>query len=282
MISQNRCRTCRRNRIMERSLNGLPLRGTGNRTNQPLPREQRRNGQCHRLFRHIIKGCETTVIDLLLATCIVQLDHLDPNRIIKIGDRRIVERQMSVFANSETDQIYRRCFQQAFVVLLGFFRINQMNLTQWQPVEQPLLEKGGKTLRGSGTQPDVFVHVEGNDSLPIDPLGFTKGGEHFVLRRSGSKNRPNCLLFAESISQKISGCLCRRISHFEPCCKDFYVHTNYLYFPKFKLVSMRKIRTFQGWSIIMPVSLFGQSRIKIGGKNIKTANSEEFILPILT
>ena len=55
-----------------------------------------------------------------------------------------------------------------------------------------------------------------------------------------------------------------------------------LYFPKFKLVIMRKIRTFQGWFIIMRVRLCGQSRIKIGGKNIKTANSEEFILPILT
>jgi len=32
----------------------------------------------------------------------------------------------------------------------------------------------------------------------------------------------------------------------------------------------------------MRVRLFGQSRIKIGGKNIKTANSEEFIFPILT
>jgi len=55
-----------------------------------------------------------------------------------------------------------------------------------------------------------------------------------------------------------------------------------LYFPKFKLKKMRKIRAFQGWFIIMRVRFFGQSRIKISGKKRKTANSGDFILPILT
>ena len=55
-----------------------------------------------------------------------------------------------------------------------------------------------------------------------------------------------------------------------------------LYFPKFKLVKMRKMRAFRRWFIFMQVRLFGQSRIKIGGKKRKTANSGDFILPILT
>jgi len=61
----------------------------------------------------------------------------------------------------------------------------------------------------------------------------------------------------------------REIGH----CSGFLPLFRYLYFPKFKLVDMRKIRAFQGWFIIMRVRLFGQNRIKIGGKKRKTANS---------
>jgi hypothetical protein len=47
-------------------------------------------------------------------------------------------------------------------------------------------------------------------------------------------------------------------------------------------VKLREMRAFQRLFIIMRFVVLGQSRIKIAGKNKKTVNPGEFVLPILT
>ena len=44
---------------------------------------------------------------LLLFACLIQLNQLDPERITKIRDRRIVESDMTILTNTQTAKVDR-------------------------------------------------------------------------------------------------------------------------------------------------------------------------------
>src|SRR5262249_39202722 len=111
MLAQNagRARGC--NWALQGVSNGLCLSRAGHSSDDCTRGKQRWDRQSQRGLRDIIQAREASVIYLLLTTKPIEFDWLNPGRIIEVGDRRIVEGQMPVLANSKTDKI-DRCFPQ--------------------------------------------------------------------------------------------------------------------------------------------------------------------------
>ena len=86
--------------------------GPGTMQTNLLAAEQGGNRQRDRMGRHLGKRVEAAVIDLLLATGLIEFHHLDPLRIVEISHGRIVERKMPVFADAKTDDVQRRFIDQ--------------------------------------------------------------------------------------------------------------------------------------------------------------------------
>src|SRR5215212_1317179 len=66
-----------------------------------------RDRQGERVPRYIGKGRETAVIYLLVTTRVVEFDDLHELWIFEVGDGRIVESDVPVFANAEANEIDR-------------------------------------------------------------------------------------------------------------------------------------------------------------------------------
>ena len=66
--------------------------------------------------RHIFQAGETTVVDLLEPTKLVEANDFDEERIEKIGDGRVVERQVAVFADPRADDVGRFETQRSFIL----------------------------------------------------------------------------------------------------------------------------------------------------------------------
>ena len=76
---------------MERLAHGLALGAAGDDRDQPVGAQQARDGQRHGRPRHVGERRKAVVVDLLLPADLVEFHHLDVQRIVEIGDRRIVE-----------------------------------------------------------------------------------------------------------------------------------------------------------------------------------------------
>ena len=81
--------------------------GPGTMQTNSLAAEQGGNRQGDRVGRHLRKGVEAAVVDLLLATGLIEFHHLDPLRIVEISDGRIVEGKMPILTDAKADDIER-------------------------------------------------------------------------------------------------------------------------------------------------------------------------------
>ena len=94
--SQNRSRTGRGNFAIDRIVHGARLRLRRNDTIHTGRSCQCRNRQCQRVRRHLPQRSETTVVHLLAAALVVQVDYFDALRIVEPGHMRVVKGDMPV------------------------------------------------------------------------------------------------------------------------------------------------------------------------------------------
>src|ERR1051326_1624067 len=111
--AQNRRGASGANRACDSVLDRLSLRRPGRDGEQLRPRHQRwyRQRQC--VSRHFVERSKGAVVDLLVSTNLVELDHLDGFGIVEVTKRRIDESEMTVLADAEDGEIGRvllRCW----------------------------------------------------------------------------------------------------------------------------------------------------------------------------
>jgi hypothetical protein len=124
-------------------------------------------------LRHGGEVAEVPFAHLLLAASVVEFHDLDPRRIVEVRRSRVVERDVSVFAESDEREIERTLGEQggiagdlvvdiwgiAFEIVHGSGPASFVN-----PRAQPVPE----TCRMLGVYSDVLVHMKDHHALPVD------------------------------------------------------------------------------------------------------------------
>ena len=110
----------------------------------------------------------------------LELDHLDVERVVEVGHRRVVEGQVPVLADAEAAQVERVLPQQVGVAaalglgvaetldVVGGLRVGRLH----DALADPALE-AGRVVR---SDPDVLVHVEDDGVGPGHPVGLVRPG----------------------------------------------------------------------------------------------------------
>lgn len=129
---------------------------------------------------------------LLLAAGGIEIDHLHDQGIVEKGHVRVVEGEVPVFADSQEHDIGRHPFEQLGVTTalglgIGGLRIHAVHRVEPHLGEDPLTEELAEGLGRLGRNPDVFVHMEGIDTPPVDLGVREKRRQKLVLRRSGGE-----------------------------------------------------------------------------------------------
>jgi len=99
--------------------------------------------------------------------------------VVEIGYIRIIECNMTVFSNSQTDNIDRMTKQQFGITFAFFFKVFCLSVQivyslERDFVEDALTEKISETLWGFRMNADVFIHVESVDSAPVNLFTVNK------------------------------------------------------------------------------------------------------------
>jgi hypothetical protein len=113
--SQNGRRTSALDRPTQGFLHGVGFARFGNDSQYPFDGKKRRDGQRQGLHGNILQAGKVAFANLLPPGRPGQRDLLDRGRIMKIGERRIVERQRAVLAESRRAYISRMIPQQLLV-----------------------------------------------------------------------------------------------------------------------------------------------------------------------
>jgi len=79
--------------------------------------EECRDGDGDRVGRNRVEVGKVAFADLLTSARVVELHHFHVERIVEVGDRRVVEREMAVLADAEAAQVERIAVQQLGVAL---------------------------------------------------------------------------------------------------------------------------------------------------------------------
>jgi hypothetical protein len=149
---------------------------------------------------------ETAVVYLLVPARQVDFHGLDPKRIGEIGHRRVIEREVAVFAEPETDDVNRSAPDQRLIT--PGFRAGVRRLPR-DGVKRPDLHRVQKmfaqvtpeALRMRGVAPDVFVHMKhlglqpccGRADRPLE-----EGGEKLILGGGAADDDPAGAFFRYS------------------------------------------------------------------------------------
>ncbi len=131
-------------------------------------------------------GLQMPLVDLLSAARRVELDHLDVQRVVEVGDTWVVEGQVAVLADAETAEVERVRGQQFAVVLALRCGIGTSVQVVGRPRVGRLLDSfpdpAPEAGRVVGSEPHVLVHVEDHHVTPRD---VRRRG-----RRGDSRRRP--------------------------------------------------------------------------------------------
>ena len=140
-----------RDRIIHGPRDRCPLGHTRHRAEQVRARQQRGDRQRDRMRRDVGKGGKTAIVDLLAAARIVELDRLDRQWVVKVGDGRIVEREVAVLTDAEADDVDRSLAQQLSIsAALGIDRVaavDQVDDARPNAVEQVAAQVSTEPLR---------------------------------------------------------------------------------------------------------------------------------------
>ena len=118
---------CRRgtgfaDRSPQRREHGVGLTRSGHHHRDDRRLEQRGDGQGEGVRRHVFDPLEAAVMNLLAAASLIQPDDLDQNRVEKVGDRRVVECQVTVLPDAGTDDVGGFGQQLCLIVQTGLER----------------------------------------------------------------------------------------------------------------------------------------------------------------
>ena len=117
LAAEERRRARSRDRTLERVAYRNRLAGFGNDRQDPPGAQERRDGHGDRVRRDVVDRCEVALGHLLAAGSGLERDDLDVERIVEVGDRRIVEREMPVLADAAAAQVERVRAQEVGVAL---------------------------------------------------------------------------------------------------------------------------------------------------------------------
>ena len=114
-----------------------------------------RDGQCDRLLRDVLYPRKTAVVDLLVAADLVERHDLGGFFIVEIGDRRVVEGDMSVLPDTHHYDIrrifvYQRAVSFGFRFGVGRGGIDVIHRSERDPVENRPAQKVAEALWGVG------------------------------------------------------------------------------------------------------------------------------------
>ena len=167
------------------------------------------DGERERVEGHLGEGGEAAVVDLLLAAGEVEFDDFDEERVGEVGDGRVVEGDVAVFANAHADEIDGLCAEEGGVaggdgLGVGLFGGQGMEAAEGDVAEEMLVEVVAEALRVRGGEADVVVHVKRGDSGPVEGEGVglvDEGGEEFVLGRCAGEDDTGVALAGEDAVQ---------------------------------------------------------------------------------
>ena len=111
----------------------------------------------------------------------------------KVSDRRIVESNVSVLANAQTNEVNRprreqRGITRAFRRRVGTLSANAMKDRRRHAGQQMSLLIMAKRGGMRGGQADVFVQVEERNAAPINARGGGQARNQFILRWRAAQN----------------------------------------------------------------------------------------------
>ena len=99
--------TCRDRALERGGRTGAALRASGTLAKTCAGAQQRGDGDGDRVRRHLVDRREMALVHLLSPACDVELDHLHIDRVVEIGHRRVVEREVAVLADAQAAQVER-------------------------------------------------------------------------------------------------------------------------------------------------------------------------------
>ena len=86
-------------------LDGICFELSGDSDDEVFSRHQGGAGEAESMGGDGVEVGEAAVVDLLLAAGLVELDHLDSVRIFEVCNGRIIESDVSIFANTHADEV---------------------------------------------------------------------------------------------------------------------------------------------------------------------------------
>ena len=92
-------------RAVERGSDGRRLLGSGHDERDHPAGEDRGHRHGQREPGHVLEPVERAVADLLAPARVVDLDRLDRQRVVEVGDVRIVEREVAVLADADQREV---------------------------------------------------------------------------------------------------------------------------------------------------------------------------------
>ena len=178
--------------------------------------DEHRNCQRDRVLRYVIDLSEATVIDLLIAADLVELDGLDKLFILEISNGRVVECDMTVLADAHNDDVDLGCGEQGgvarrFLIGIGGVTLDVIDALEGHKTEDVRVKKVTEALRCGGIKTDVFVHVVRIDAIPFDSLVCNERSEHLVLRGSSGEDHGDLVFLGEQFTDlcgDILSCSC--------------------------------------------------------------------------
>ena len=109
---EDRGRTCLLDLSLHRSLHSRGLFLAGDHAEQIAAREQAGDSERNCLFRHHFQGGKAPVVHLLIAAGQIQGYTFDSLWVLKEGGMGIVKGDVSIFPNSQTDDVHRKAAEQ--------------------------------------------------------------------------------------------------------------------------------------------------------------------------
>jgi hypothetical protein len=113
--------------------------------------------------RHILDLRKASVIYLLLAALLVEIDNLDALRIIEISYMRVIECNVTVLTDAQENHIDRMLLENPVIPLDLFLRItlrsDEFDARKRKLVEDGTAEEVTEALRCVGREIYIFIHV---------------------------------------------------------------------------------------------------------------------------
>src|SRR6202162_3330539 len=209
MVSQDGRGRHGTDRPIETGFDGLRLAGSGNHGENFLGLENLLHRHRDGALRNSVEILEPTFSDLLQPASLVQC-HGDVRLFcIEIGGR-IVERDMSIFADTQKRDIDRRSgdgIADAADYFGGLLTpIEQVIFADTCLRDQSILKKFAETRRVGHGETDIFVEVKELNSLPDDICCGGESFEKFELRRGAGADDTSATLLCDGTTDR-GGCL---------------------------------------------------------------------------